>query len=530
MQVELYNWIIGIFPMILLILLMAILHWTTTKAAGITLLFTIISSLLVFQANTELVVFESLKGLWNAVTILWIIFPAMLMYEVIAEAGCIDALNEGMKKISPNELFKILTIGWVFAGFLQGITGFGVPVAICVPILIGFGVSPTIAVVISLLGQAWGNTFGTLAVAWDVLVDISGISGNAALETARYASVLLWILNLASALAICWLYGRIEGVKQGLPFVLVISAIHGGGELIVSQLNQSIAAFIPSTAAMAAVLILSRCKRYREEYQINDSPIMIRKKEVGLTASAGEKSNMLVAFSPYLVLIVVTIVLLVIKPVNVFLRQWSWGFAFPETCTAYGFTNSAIEKYSPFYPFVDSGTVLMITAVISYFLLRKAGCFEDGAAKRILRRAYIKVKPSATSIAFLLIISKLMSGSGQTLLIAKGMTLALGDKYVLLAGFLGLIGSFITGSNMSSNILFTDVQVSAAANLGINSAALLAAQTSASAAGSMISPSKIVLGATSANALGKEGEILKMLLPVSMMITLLIGIICWLLI
>ena len=88
-----------------------------------------------------------------------------------------------------------MTVGWVFAGFLQGITGFGVPVAICVPILMGFGVKPVMAVVISLLGQSWGNTFGTLAVAWDVMTDISGISGSQMTETAFYASLMLWLIN-----------------------------------------------------------------------------------------------------------------------------------------------------------------------------------------------------------------------------------------------------------------------------------------------------------------------------------------------
>lgn len=524
------SWFVGILPIILLIALLTVFHWTTAKAAGATLMVALMTSAIFFKAGSRLIMYESLKGLWNTAAILFIIFPAILLYEVIAEAGCIGAINAGIEKVSPNELFKILTVGWVFAGFLQGITGFGVPVAICVPILMGIGVKPTMAVVIALLGQSWGNTFGTLAVAWDVLVDISGVSGADMAETALYTSVLLWILNITVGLLICWLYGRGEGIRQGMVFVIIISLIHGGGELALSQVNQSIAAFIPSTLAMVAVFAISKLKMYREEYSFEDSRIMKRLHEAKANDGDGTGIKSIVAFSPYIVLVMVTVLLLAVEPINSFLSKWSVGFAFPETQTGHGYINGAVDKYSPFYPFVDSGTVLLATCIISYFILKKNKLFKDGALRRILKRTLDKVKPSACSIALLLIISKLMSGTGQTLLIAQGITMALGSKYAIFSGFIGLIGSFITGSNMSSNILFTDVQVNAASNLGVKSNALLASQTSGAAVGSVISPSKIVLGTTAAESPGEEGSILKTLLPVAVTLTLIIGIICRLII
>ena len=50
---------------------------------------------------------------------------------------------------------------------LQGITGFGVPVAVGAPLLIGIGMRPFWAVIIPLLAHTWGNTYGTLGAAWD---------------------------------------------------------------------------------------------------------------------------------------------------------------------------------------------------------------------------------------------------------------------------------------------------------------------------------------------------------------------------
>lgn len=437
MKITVLTWCVSFLPILLLIMLLAVFHISTARAAGVTLLLAVLSALVVYKADIQLVLFESLKGVWSTATILYIIFPALLLYELIAASGAIDVMNDTMRQLSPHELFRILTVGWVFVGFLQGITGFGVPVAICVPMLVALGVRPTMAVIIALLGQAWGNTFGTLAVAWDVLVQISGITGTELHLTARYTALLLWILNLAAGALICWLYDRGRGLRQGAVFVLVISLIHGGGELLVAQYNASIAAFIPATVAMAAILPLSRLPMYRRAYACEGSPMMVRR--TSATGAEKPRGAVWLYFAPYMVLILVTVVLLVIPSVHEALSRWSVGFAFPETRTAYGIVNAATAKYSPFHPLVDSGTVLLLTCIISYALLHGRGLLERSQLRVMLSRTLQKTRPVAVSLILLLIISKLMSGSGQTLVLAQGITHVMGRWYALLAGVLGVI-------------------------------------------------------------------------------------------
>lgn len=362
-------------------------------------------------------------------------------------------------------------------------------------------------------------------MAWDVLVQISGITGVDLDMTARCAALLLWILNFAAGALICWLYDRGRGLRQGAVFVLVISLIHGGGELLVAQYNSSIAAFIPATVAMAAILPLSRLPMYRRAYACETSPMMAR--QAAAAGTEKPRGALWLYFSPYVLLILVTVVLLVVPPVHQALSRWSVGFAFPETRTAYGVVNAATPQYSPFHPLVDSGTMLLFTCIISYALLRSRGLLERSQLRAMLSRTLQKTRPVAVSLILLLIISKLMSGSGQTLVLAQGITHVMGRWYALLAGVLGVIGSFVTGSNMSSNILFTDVQVNVAADLGVSSSPLLAAQTAGASAGSMISPSKIILGTTAGGVPGEEGTVLRFTLLTAAIITLVTGVICW---
>ena len=103
------------------------------------------------------------------------------------------------------------------------------------------------------------------------------------------------------------------------------------------------------------------------------------------------------------------------------------------------------------------------------------------------------------------------------------------ENYVwnlLLTPFIGMLGSFMTGSNMSSNILFGNFQIMTAKLLSAKIPWMLGAQTAGGSIGSAISPSNIVLGTTTANILGQEGNVLKrtslIVVPVAIVMGILI--------
>lgn len=163
---DLVHWIAALASIALLLFLLVGLRWKSTEAGPVGMFAAVLISLLLFQTPMATISVAVGKGVWDSIFILYVIWPALLLYVVADRAGAFDSLRIGIARFSKNDLFLVLAFGWVFASFLQGIAGFGVPIAVVAPLLLAIGVKPIFAVAIPLLGHAWANMFGTIAVSW----------------------------------------------------------------------------------------------------------------------------------------------------------------------------------------------------------------------------------------------------------------------------------------------------------------------------------------------------------------------------
>lgn len=527
---NLLTWGLAILPILTLLVLMMGFKWGATEAAPIGLLITLLSGLFVYKADLKLIALESAKGVWSSVSILLIILTAILMYQIGCEVKAFSVIKTGMRKLLPNELLLVLAMGWIFESFLQGITGFGVPVAVGAPLLIGIGVNPIWAVIIPLFGQAWGNTFGTLAAAWDALMLSANIAKGTDLYllTAFYSGAFLFVWNFITGISITWFYGGFKAIKKGLLAVIILSFIQGGGELVLGQLNTTLANFIPATVSMLVILFMGKMKMYSSEWKLLESPIMNRsldkeedKEEV--------KMNLFEAFMPYIILSLLTLLVLLIKPLNTLLSKVQIGFDFPKTMTAYGFVNEAKTKYYPLKIFTDASMFLFISSFVGLIYYLKKSYLKVDRIKSIIDKSLKMTIPSGIAVIGLVIMSKIMSGTGQTIVLSNGIANVLGKNYMILSPFVGLLGTFMTGSNVSSNLLFGDFQFQISKLLSVNPAPVLGAQTTGAAIGSAISPSKIILGTTTAGILGTEGKVMKKIIVITLPVVIGIGLFVYLL-
>ncbi len=78
--------------------------------------------------------------------ILLIVVPALLLYQVMDSSGALDVLSDALGTVAPTPGRLLLLVGWVFPSFLQGVTGFGVPVVVAAPMLVRAGMPAVTAV------------------------------------------------------------------------------------------------------------------------------------------------------------------------------------------------------------------------------------------------------------------------------------------------------------------------------------------------------------------------------------------------
>lgn len=515
LTIDLYMWISAVLPIILLLILMIKFRISIVKSSAITLIITLLISKFIYKANLLLIKVETLKGIWSSLNILLVVWAAIFLYEVINKAQVFKILKNELHTIISNKTLQVLTLGWVFASFLQGITGFGVPVAICSPLLVGIGIDPISAVVITLLGQAWGSTFGTLALAWDALVNQTSLSTSKEIfiKTAIYSAIFIWIWNFISGCLILLIYKKNRVKILEILTVFFISFIHGFGQLLFIKINSTLANFIPSIIAIIGILFIDKLPCFEMKIDVNKK---IKKDSI---------KQLNKSFFTYYILTFLTLVFLLIKPIKNFLNRFNIGLSFPKTETGYNFINYEITNYSPIYFFTHASLFLFISAISGYIYYRNKNWIDKPELKSIFYSVTKKAMPSTLTIISLIIISKLMSGSGQIYVLSQGIAKVISKSYIFISPFIGLLGSFITSSNMASNILFGSFQETTARALNLNLSLTLAAQTVGGSIGSTLAPGNIILGAMTTNILGKEDKILKKIMPISLLSAALIGVI-----
>ena len=105
---NLVMWIAAVAPIVVLMILMLGLQWGAAKAAPVGLVIALISGIVLYKAPANLLLWEGLKGLWSAVTVLLVVWPAILIYEVSDHVGAFKVFRAGMQKFTPNELLQII--------------------------------------------------------------------------------------------------------------------------------------------------------------------------------------------------------------------------------------------------------------------------------------------------------------------------------------------------------------------------------------------------------------------------------------
>ena len=485
------SFFLALLPILVILILMLGLRWKTSWAGlagyGVALLIAAVG----FGAQMDLLLVAHGKALLLALDVLLIVWMAFLHFRVADEAGAIDDIGAALPGLTADRGMLALILGFAFASFLQGVGGFGVPVAVIAPLLIGLGFSPLTSLVIPSVGHAWSITFGSLGSSFQALVAASGLrpevlAGPAALVLGILAIVSGWLVVHAAD-------GRAGLRRLWLP-ALLLGAVMGAAQWLAAKAGlYNLAATLAGIVGLIVAIGLSRFFQGQ-----------------AASGAALQFSGLLLAGSAYLVLVVLTLSIQLVPALHSALNIAQLNIRFPAVATRLGFATAA-EAGRQIPWLVHGGSVLLYASLIGYAVYRFWGRYESGAVRRIWASTLSGIQGSTISILALVAMAVVMTHAGMTDALAQGLADAVGSAFLVVSPWIGGLGAFMTGSNTNSNVIFTELQVQTGALLGYAAAWVLAAQTAGGAVGSIIAPTKIVVGAATAGMAGREGDVIRRL-------------------
>jgi lactate permease len=524
--VDLLHWMLAAASIIALLIFLVPMRWRAPEAGPAAMFVAALVALLAFRTPWETLAVAGAKGVWDAIFILYVIWPALLLYQVTKQAGAYDALRQGIAHFSRNELFIILALSWVFASFLQGIAGFGAPIAVVVPLLLAMGVRPVHAVTMAVIAHAWARFFGTLGVGW--LATLQVVELKDIPRAAYEAALLILIPTYLGGLLVVWLYGRWPAVRQAWPLVLILGTIMGVGQLLAAKISPELSTFLASAAALLALYPLSRWPRFGEPIQgVPERPGMVESRLEGQQEAAPVMS-LSMSFLPYIVLTAVTLAVLLIPWLNNALRQLTVGLPFPAVDTGFGVHNAAVERYAPIALLTHPGMMLLATAVIIWLVYSAGGYYRAWAERHkpesLWSALLIDAVPASVPVIAFLVTSRILDHTGQSMVLAYGLAAVSPPLvYAGIASIIGALGAFMTSSSTASNVLFGGVQGNVAQLHGLSKETIIAAQAAGSAYGNAVGPANIVLGTSIAGIKGQEGAVLRQAIPWTIIVVILTG-------
>ncbi len=505
----LLDWILALSPILLIIVLMVRFGWGAAKAGPAGWVLTLGLAAVRFGAGLELLAVSHLKALLLALDVLLIVWGAFILFRVFDESGAIAAIGKSLPQLTANRGMQALLISWLFASFLQGIGGFGVPVAVTAPLLVGLGFSPLTAIILPSIGHAWAVTFGSLGSSFQALIAATSLPAD---TLAGPAAVLLGLAGIGSGFMVAQIAAGWQSMRKLALPILILGVLMGFSQyLLATHGLWNIASFVAGMIGLIAGVGLAR--RFQAE---RSAP----------NANGFDTRKFLLAASGYFILIAVTFTIQLIPAVHAFLSEIEIRVAFPETQTASGFiTPTELGRVIPILR--HAGAILGYSALISYLIYSRSGMVPPGAGRRIVRETLRRMLPSSAGIISMVAMAVTMTHAGMTDALASGLAQWVASIFPFASTWIGALGAFITGSNTNSNLIFAALQLRTAELLHYNPTSILAAQTTGGALGSVISPTKILVGASTTQLADQEGIVLRALLPRIAALIFCVALIVW---
>lgn len=503
------RWLLALLPVLVLFVLILSGKVKPLWSAVIALALAVLLAAWPFAAPPATVLGGGAKGLWLGTWILLVVVPALLLYRLAKTAG-MERLGETFTRYLPNHTDRLLLLAWIFPSFVQGVAGFGTPIAICAPLLVLLGYDKVRAVVLPLVGYHWSVTFGSMGASFYMAALTADLATSAQEQLALHASGLLAINMLVAGVLVLLIDGGARQLRAGAATLLTVGAGMAATLVICATAVPAVA----SLAAGSAGLLVLTGKRLLSIHTGRRAGVA----EEAAPSQGGSRSVLVLAPYAYLLLLVLPVFL--VPPARRFVTDLvALAPSFPRTTTGLGWVNAAVSGYLPVPVFGHPGFYLALACLLGWLTYRRAHLWPTGDGRQVLGSWLSAIRSSAPTILVLGCLAMVLVDAGMVATLANGVADTAGGAYPALSSTVGAMGSFMTGSSTASNALFAALQAEVAGLIGVPPTLLVAAQTAGANVGNAIAPVVIMVGAAAVGAHDRVGQIARRcLLPVGILL------------
>ena len=444
--------------------------------------------------------------------VMWIVVAAILLYNIAMRSGHFDAFRMWLIDNLPNDRRIVLVVvGFSFGALLEGISGFGTPIAITSSMLILLGFPALEALTFTLIFDTAPVAFGALGVPITVLSAVTHLPAD---SLAQMVGRQLPFFAFLLPFYVITVYAGVRGMLKVWPVLLVAGASFALTQFVMSNyLSYALTDVLSSLVSLALTLAFLRVWKLEHDpkFAINLA---------GLKERPPTKINNVAGWYPWLIVSVVVIIWTLLGVANIGMMKIAWaGLDKMVYITLYKTVYGAVWVFQP----LGTGTAILLAAIITAFVTRLP-VKEFGAA---ICDTWVQTRIAIFTVATIVGLAYLMNYSGMTYTLGLGVA-SIGALFPLVSAFLGWVAVFLSGSDTSGNALFGNLQVVAANQLGLNPILMAATNSSGGVMGKMISPQNISTGVGVTELKGKEGLVFAKTFKHSIFLTLLLGVLVWL--
>ncbi|WP_417615087.1 L-lactate permease [Oceanisphaera sp.] len=519
-------------PILLAAVLLVGLQWSAKRAMPLAFILTVLVSLFAWEMTATRVLASTLQGLLVSVSLLWIIFGAILLLNTLKHTGAITSIRNGFTAISPDRRIQAIIVAWCFGCFIEGASGFGTPAAVAAPLMVALGFPALAAVLMGMMIQSTPVSFG--AVGTPIIVGVTTGLDNTAINNTlatagsgweaylhtvtSYVSVTHAIVGILMPLFMSMMLTRFFGEKKSwmegldiLPFAIFAGlaftipyAITGVvlGPEFPSLIGGLVSLSIVVPAARKGFLVPKSVFEFPEEKNWPKEwlgSLVINKEDL-----KKKPISLPLAWFPYLLLPILLVLSRTSDSFKGLLTSWSMTFS--DILGEAGVSTSIQPLYLP-------GGILIMVSLVA--VLTQTRSLKD------LVPAITESSRTLIGAGFVLMFTvpmvRIFINSGineadiasMPMMTAKVAADLVGDFFPAISAVIGALGAFIAGSNTVSNMMFSQFQFEVAQTLNVSTAMVVALQAVGAAAGNMIAIHNVVAASATVGLLGREGLTLR---------------------